>query len=65
MSAYLWKVTAKKSWAKVEKGMSVDVIVTNRSGKPRIREIQDALEKKYNIKIGGGIPESTFDFVKG
>ena len=27
--------------------------------------LQDALEKKYPIKVGGGMPESTFDILKG
>lgn len=65
MSSYLWKVTANKNWGKVAKGMMVEVLVVNRSGKPNVREIQEALEKKFPIKIAGGMPESTFDFEKG
>lgn len=65
MSSYLWKATANKNFGKVVKGMMVEVLVTNRSGKPSVKEIQEALEKKYPIKVGGGMPESTFDIVKG
>ena len=53
MSSYLWKVTANKNWGKVAKGMMVEVLVVNRSGKPNVREIQEALEKKFPIKITG------------
>jgi hypothetical protein len=45
--------------------MMVEVLVINRSGKPSVKEIHEALEKKYPIKVGGGMPESTFDIVKG
>lgn len=67
MSNYLWKVTAIRTWNVVAKGMEVDIIVSNRSGKPHIREIATALTTKYGIKdlSGAGLPESTFDFHKG
>jgi hypothetical protein len=66
MSNYLWKVTANKSWAVVTKGMELDIVVSNRSGKPNIKEIASALSSKYGIKdlSGSGLPESTFDFKK-
>ena len=64
MSSYVWKCTANKVWGKVAKGMFVEVVVTNRTGTPSVREIQEALEKKYNIQCSG-IPQSTFDIVKG
>ena len=65
MSSYLWKATANKNFGKVAKGMMVEVIVANRSGKPSVKEIKEALEKKYSIAIGGGMPESAFDIIKG
>jgi hypothetical protein len=65
MSSYLWKATANKNFGKVLKGIMVEVLVTNRSGKPLVIEIQEAFERKYPIKVGGGMPESTFDIVKG
>lgn len=67
MSNYLWRVTANKTWNVVAKGMEIDVVVSNRSGKPNIKEIAKALTAKYGIKdlSGAGLPESTFDFQKG
>lgn len=65
MSSYLWKVTANKNWGTVIKGMEAEVVVSNNSGKPSIDSIKSALEAKYGIKIGGGMPSSTFDFHKG
>lgn len=65
MSSYVWKTTANENWGKVANGMMVEVLVINRSGKPLVKEIQEAIEKKYPIKVSGGMPESTFDIVKG
>lgn len=65
MSSHLWKVSANKNWGKVLKGMAVEVMVKNRSGKPSIKQIQEALEEKYSIKIGGGLPQGTSDFQEG
>lgn len=65
MSDYLWKIKAVTNWGKVVKGMEVDVIVRNNTGKPTTDAIRDALEAKYSIKIAGGMPSSTFDFQKG
>ena len=47
--------------------MEVDIVVQNRSGKPHIRDIAQALTRKYGIKdlSGAGLPESTFEFIKG
>lgn len=66
MSNYLWKVKANKNWNVVAKGMEVDIVVSNRSGKPFVREIASALVAKYEIKdlSSAGLPESTFDFIK-
>lgn len=65
MDSYLWKCSANKNWGKVTKGMMVEVLVVNRTGKPNAREIQEDLEKKFPITIAGGMPESTFEIVKG
>jgi hypothetical protein len=66
MSSTLWKVRAIKQWAAVTKGMEVDIVVQNRTGKPFIRDIAQALTKKYGIKdlSGSGLPETTFEFYK-
>jgi hypothetical protein len=65
MSITHWKVVAKRQWSTIPQGAEVDIIVKNRTGRPSIKEIGDAIEKKYGIKPPGGLPESTFDFTKG
>ena len=45
--------------------MIIEVVVVNRSGNPSVEDVQEALEKKYSIKIAGGMPGSTFDYEKG
>jgi len=65
MSTTHWKVIAKKQWSTIPQGTEVDIIVKNRSGKPSIKEIGEAIETKYGIKPPGGLPESTFEFIKG
>lgn len=64
---YLWKVKAITQHGIIAKGMEVDVIVKNRSSnsKPNLKEIGESFLKKYDIKLPGGIPESTFEFIKG
>lgn len=64
MAGILWKVRANKDWSSVRKGMEVEIIVENRTGKPYIKDIMDALVKKYNIKAVSGAAESLFDFTK-
>lgn len=66
MSNILWKVRAVKQWSAVAKGMEVDLVVENRTGKPYIRDIAKALTNKYGIKDLGsaGLSESTFEFIK-
>jgi hypothetical protein len=49
MANYLWKVTTKRDKMEVKKGMSVEVIT--QGGKPQLREIVEALNRKYNIGI--------------
>ena len=64
MSTYLWKVTANKSHNQVKPGMMVELVVKDNTGRPHVKEIKEALESKYKIKVTDGIPEGTFDFVK-
>lgn len=65
MSTYHWKVKSIKKWNIIPQGIELDIIVKNRSGKPNIREISEALERKYNIKAPGGMSDSIFEFIKG
>ncbi len=65
MGSYLWKVTANRNHGKVVKGMMVEILIVNQSGNPSQKDIQLALEKKYSVAIGAGIPGSTFDYEKG
>lgn len=66
MSNTLWKIKAIKDWSAVAKRMEVEVVVQNRTGKPYIKEIAQALTRKYGIKdlSGAGLPETTFEFKK-
>lgn len=64
MSKHLWNVKAKTKWGAVLRGMEVEIVVENSDGKPSIKNITSALESKYSVKIGGGLPASTFDFYK-
>ncbi len=66
MSNILWKVKAIKGWSAVAKGMEVDIVVQNRTGKPYVKDIAEALTRKYGIKdlSSAGMSESIFDFTK-
>ncbi len=64
MSTYLWKVTAKKTYNQVKPGMMVELAVKDNTGKPHIKDIKQALEDKYKIKLSDGMPLDTFDFEK-
>lgn len=64
MSSILWKCTAVKKWNVVPAGAEVEIIVTGRSGHPNIDQIREALEKKYGLKVGSGMPPSTFEYTK-
>ena len=48
----LWKVTAKRESGKLLKGMSVEIPISDRSGKPRAKEIAQAIAAKYKIEVG-------------
>lgn len=45
----LWKVTAKRESGKIVKGISVEIPISDRSSKPRAKEIATAIKAKYNI----------------
>ena len=52
--AKLWKVTAKRDSGKVVIGMSVEIVISDRSGEPRPKEIVSAFQPKYNIEVKEG-----------
>jgi hypothetical protein len=62
----IWKVKAIREWAAVAKGMEVEIAIQNRTGKPYVKEIAQALTKKYGIKdlSSSGMSESIFEFIK-
>jgi hypothetical protein len=62
----LWKVRAIKQWAAIAKGMEVEIVVQNRTGKPYIKDIAQALTRKYGIKdlSSSGMSEGIFEFTK-
>ena len=64
MSTTLWRVISKTKWANVPKGIEVDIIIKNRSGKPKKAEISETIEKKYNFKQVSGFNDSVFNFEK-
>lgn len=61
MSTYLWKVTLTKTVNKLPKGLSVDVIIRNRTGKPNIEDIRKAVKDKYNLDVPSGFSMSNWD----
>jgi len=48
----LWKVTGKRESGKLVKGMGVEIPISDRSGKPRAKEIAEEILSKYNIEVG-------------
>lgn len=61
MSNYLWKVKAISNAREVVKGMEVEVVKSGSSAKPNIKEIGDAFERKYGIKLYNGFSISNFE----
>ena len=49
--AKLWKVTAKRDSGKVVIGMSVEIVISDRSGEPRPKEIVSAFQTKFSIEV--------------
>ncbi len=61
----IWKVKASIQWSTIAKGMEVEVVVKNRTNsKPNVGEIKEALERKYSIKVPGGMSTSIFEFTR-
>lgn len=66
MSTHLYKVTAKKAYGKLAKGMSVEIIIRNASRSPSQREIIDAINQKYGANTAiNGLSLSNFEIIKG
>lgn len=57
MSNFMWKAKANKNFGKLVKGMEVEVLVKNRTGKPNITELRDAISNKYSINSLSGLPQ--------
>ncbi len=65
MSNHLYKVTAKKEYGKLAKGMFVEIVIRNASRLPNQKEILEAINQKYGDKtVGNGCSLSNFDIVK-
>lgn len=65
MSAYLWKVTAKRAvGSKLPAGAWVEIVKSGTSAPPNQREITQAFESKYGIKIPNGTSTSCFEMIK-
>lgn len=64
MSSTLWKCKAVKKWNIVPMGAEVEIIVTGRTGHPSVDQIRTALEQKYGLKVGSGMPPTTFEYIK-
>lgn len=65
MSTHLYKVTAKKEYGKLAKGVFVEIVITNASRPPHQKEVIDAINKKYGEKTAvNGLSLSNFDVVK-
>lgn len=66
MSAYLWRVTAKRAaTSKIAVGIWVEIVVNNSSRKPIQKEVIDALNAKYGAGTAlNGLSLTNFDMVK-
>ncbi|MFV0158264.1 peptidase [Empedobacter falsenii] len=65
MSTHLYKVSAKKEYGKLAKGMSVEIVIRNASRKPTQREVIDAVNQKYGANTAvNGLSLTNFDIVK-
>ena len=60
----LWNVTAKRDSGKVVKGMSVEIVILDRSGEPRSKEIVSAFQLKYNIEENEGKCSSSYFLIE-
>ena len=65
MSTTLWKVTAKKEYSKLAKGMYVEIVISNASRPPNQKEVIKAVNEKYGEKTAfNGLSMSLFEFLK-
>ena len=65
MSIHLYKVTAKKEYGKLAKGMWVEIVIRNASRPPNQREVIDAINQKYGTNTAvNGLSLTNFDIVK-
>ncbi len=65
MSNHLYKVTAKKEYGKLAKGMFVEIVIRNASRPPNQREVIDSINQKYSDKTAvNGLSLSNFDIIK-
>ncbi|MFV0174753.1 peptidase [Empedobacter falsenii] len=65
MSIHLYKVTAKKEYGKLAKGMWVEIVIRNASRPPNQREVIDAVNQKYGPNTAvNGLSLSNFEIVK-
>lgn len=62
MSAYLWKVTAKKQLNKLPAGANVEIVKSGTNAKPSQKEINEAFNAKYGVD-GGSLATSYYDIV--
>lgn len=65
MSTHLYKITAKKKFGKIARGMFTEIIIRNASRKPNQQEIIDSFNLKYGENTAlPGIMLSNFDIDK-
>ena len=65
MSTHLYKVTVKKEYGKLAKGMFVEIVITNASRPPNQKEVIEAVNIKYGDKTAvNGLSLTNFEIVK-
>ena len=65
MSTHLYKVTAKKDYGKLAKGMFVEIVIRNTNRKPTQREVIEAINLKYGDKTAvNGLSMTNFEIVE-
>lgn len=65
MAKYLWKVEVVKNSGQLVKGMSVEIIMENTSGKPLAKHIIEAIKNKYGVTVSScHCTNSNFQFQK-
>lgn len=65
MSTHLYKVTAKKEYGKLAKGMFVEIIINNTNRFPSQKEVIEAVNQKYGDKTAAnGLSLSNFEIMK-